>query len=194
MPDPSYTKSFCIRGLRLPPAMKTETVIAPAARRKKIYLPPPLETDRKHLPPSSPTNSDVNAYPSPSTLSSKPLLASISQAKRNDDYTPPRSRPGVGVVTPYRPPSPPPSDFPIPSDADMRVEIDEEGIKVGHPEITRLLRKVLWPFVFDLNILICYGSADARVLICGTCWDLIVAVLCEKMLIKKNKMNKWKFR
>ena len=197
--NPTFTKSFHIPGLRLPPTTKAETIVAPAAPRVKAYLPPPLnfvdvkrptsnkdsgcnsneielsmrETeDRKHVsPPSSPISFYTDAYPSPSTSSSKPSLSFIPQAKRARNYTPPRSRPGVRVVTSYRPPSPPTSDLPIPSDADIHVEVDHEGIQHRYAEMKRLSRKVLcsiffffscfflffWgKFIFECDILIRY--------------------------------------
>ena len=140
-----------------------------AAPKVKVYLPPPLnfvdvkrptssknseyskrnelsmeETENgKHVSPSSPTNFYIDAYPSPSPSSSKRSLSFIPQAKRASNYTPPRSRPGVRVVTSYRPPSPPTSDLPIPSDADIHVEFDHEGIELRYAEMNRLSRKVL---------------------------------------------------
>jgi hypothetical protein len=160
--------------------MKAEAITAPPARRMKIYLPPPLNAvdvtspttnknsdglgmketeDRKHIHPPSPSNFDAYAYPSPS---SNPSLALISQAKRAHNFTPPPSRPGVRVVTSYRPPSPPTSDLPIPSDAEICVEVDHEGIKLGYPKMKRLSRKVLCLylscfFIFECDILICYS-------------------------------------
>ena len=97
--------------------------------------------------PSSPTNHGTDAYPSPSPSRSKRSL-SISHAKRARNYSSPRSRPGVRVVpmVSYRPPSPPTSDFPIPSDADIHVEVDNEGIELRYPEVKRFSRKVLCSF------------------------------------------------
>ena len=149
--------------------MKAETIASSAAPKMKVYLPPPLnsvdakrptsnknsghrnknelrmeETENtKHVSPSSPANFYTDAYPSPSPSSSKHSLSFIPQAKRARYYTPPRSRPGVRVVTSYRPPSPPTSDLPIPSDADIHVEVDHEGIQLRYPEMKRLSRKVL---------------------------------------------------
>jgi hypothetical protein len=218
---PTYTKPFRIPGLRLPPTMKAETITAPAARRVKMYLPPlpnavdvrypttkknsesnrtglsmdSNETeDRKH---ASPTNVYPNPYPSPSTSRSNPLL--ISSAKRAHNYNPPRTV----RVAPYRPPSPPTSDLPIPSDADISVKVDHEGIRLRYPGMKRLLRKVLCSYFFytflylNATYLFCYlclGSTDARALMCGTCWDLTVAVMCGKILRAMGKTNRWKFR
>ena len=154
--DPTCTKSFPIPGFPFPPTMRAESITAPAARRMKIYLPPPLnsvdvrcstteknkkETEgREHVSPPSPTNFDADPYPSPSTSGSKLSPVSISQAKRASNYTPPRSRFGVQA---YRSPSPPTSDLPIPSDADIHVKVDHEGIELRYPETKRLSRKVL---------------------------------------------------
>ena len=159
--------------------MKAETIATSAAPKMKVYLPPPplnfvdvkrptsnknsgcsnrivpsmKETeDREHVsPPSSPTNSYTDAYPSPSKSSSSKLsLSFISQAKRARNYTPPRS--SRRVVAHYRPPSPPTSDLPIPSDADdVHVEVDHEGIQLRYAEMKRLSRKV---FVFHYSYFI----------------------------------------
>ena len=147
----------------------------------KVYLPPPLnfvdvkrptskknfgyrngnepsmeETEnRKHVSPSSATNFYTNAYPSPSPSSSKVALSFIPQAKRarNHTVTPPRSRRGVQVET-YRPPSPPTSDLPIPSDADIYVDVDHEGIQLRYAEMKRLSRKVLCSYFIFLPFFI----------------------------------------
>ena len=130
--------------------------------------------NRKHASPSSPKNIYTDAYPSPS--SSKLSLSFIPQAKRARNYTPPRSRPGARVVT-YRPPSPPTSDLPIPSDADIQVEVDHEGIQLRYPDMKRLSRKVLcsffifsfWLVMFECDIVLIHYlySADAQVLMYG---------------------------
>lgn len=150
----TYPKSFYIPGL------KTETNATLVTRRVAVYLPPPKSVDvgcptnseynrtgpsmkgtedRNYIAPSSPTNFDTDAYPSPSTSSSKLLPSSNSQARRARNCTPP-SRPG----TSYRPPSPPTSDLPIPSDGlDAHLEVDYEGIQRRYPKMKQLLRKVL---------------------------------------------------
>jgi hypothetical protein len=151
--------------------MKAETIATSAAPKVKVYLPPPLNfvdvkrptlnensgysnrnkhsmeeaEKRKHVSPSSLTNLYTDAYPSPSPSSSKPF---IPQVKRARNHTSPRSR----VVTSYRPPSPPTSDLPIPSDADIHLEVDHEGIQLRYAEMKRLSRKVLCSyFIFFLS-------------------------------------------
>jgi hypothetical protein len=204
--NPTFTKSFHIPGLRLPPTVKAEThVSTSAAPKMKVYLPPPInfvnvkrptlnkssgysnriglssmkETeDRKHL--SSPT-SLTDAYPSPSRSSSKLSLSQAKSGARNYFPSPPRSLPGVRrvVVGPYRPPSPPTSDFPIPSsDADdIYVEVDHEGIQLRYADVKRLSRKVLcliffrFCSIFEVRRLLTFcvlvSSANARVLMYG---------------------------
>ena len=154
--------------------MKAETITAPAARKVKMYLPPPLnavdvrypttkknsEYNRTGLSMDSdetedrkrafPTNFEANPYPSPSTSRSNPLL--ISSAKGAHNYTPPRGRPGARV-DPYRPPSPPTSDLPIPNDADISVQVDHEGIRLRYPGTKRLSRKVLCSYFFLILII-----------------------------------------
>ena len=180
--NPTFTKSFHIPGLRLPTTMKAETIATSAAPKVKVYLPPPLnfvdvmrptsnkkysdrndfsieETEnRKHVSPSSsPTKFYTDAYPSPGPSSSKLAPSFIPQAKRARNYTPPGSRHGVGVVTSYRPPSPPTSDLPIPSDADIQLEVDHEGIQLRYAETKRLSRKVLCSyFIFFFFFIICF--------------------------------------
>ena len=164
--------------------MKAETIATSAAPKVKVYLPPPLnfvdvmrptsnkkysdrndfsieETEnRKHVSPSSsPTKFYTDAYPSPGPSSSKLAPSFIPQAKRARNYTPPGSRHGVGVVTSYRPPSPPTSDLPIPSDADIQLEVDHEGIQLRYAETKRLSRKVLcsyFIFFFFFFFIICF--------------------------------------
>ena len=166
--------------------MKAETIATSAAPKIKMYLPPPplnfvdvkrptsnknsghsnrivpsmKETeDGEHVsPPSSPTNSYTDAYPSPSKSSPKLSLSFVSQAKRARNYTPP-PRSSRRVVAHYRPPSPPTSDLPnIPSDADdVHVEVDHEGIQLRYAEVKRLLRKV---FVFHIFLIYIYFECD----------------------------------
>ena len=151
--------------------MKAETVATSAAPKVKVYLPPPLKfvnvkrptssknsgycnknelsmegrEDGRDVSSSSPRSFYTDAYLSPGPSSSK-RSPSFSHAKRARNYTPPRSRPGVRMVAPYRPPSPPTSDLPIPSDADIHVEVDHGGIQSRYAEMKRLLRKVLCSF------------------------------------------------
>jgi hypothetical protein len=128
--------------------------------------------DRKQLSsPTSATNSYTDAYPSPSRSSSKLSLSQAKSGARNYTPPPPRSLPGVRrVVAPYRPPSPPTSDFPIPSsDADdIYVEIDPEGIQLRYADMKRLSRKVLCLFFYffiffalnlkcDYTYFLCFG-------------------------------------
>lgn len=234
--NPTITKSFRIPGVRLPPTTKTETIATSAAPKMKVYLPPPplnfvdvkrptsnknsgysnrfepsvkeME-DRKHVSPSSPTNFYSDAYPSPSRSSSKKVSPSfVSQSKRARNYTPPRSsRPRVRTMAPYRPPSPPTSDLPIPSDADdIQVEVDHEGIQHRYAEMKRLSRKVLCSYFVVLfchfYVLSAYSSffcvlcssADARALMCGICWESTVVVMSGRMLrAVVGKVNKRKF-
>ncbi|KAF8810927.1 hypothetical protein BYT27DRAFT_7253232 [Phlegmacium glaucopus] len=165
----TYTKSFHIPGLRLPSTVKAESNTTSAARRVTVYLPPPPNSvdvksttteksfgskrtgasmketgDGRYVAPPSPTNFDADAYPSPSTSSSKPSLPFISEAKRSLNCSSPRSRlDEVRAVAPYRPLSPPTSDLPVPSDAvDIHLEVDHEGIQLRYPEMKRLSRKV----------------------------------------------------
>ena len=146
----------------LPPPLKFVDVKRPTSNKNSGHsngneLSMKETEDRKRGSPSSdssPTNYFyTDAYPSPSRSSSK-LSLSFPQAKRDRNCTPPRSRPGVRVVpmVSYRPPSPPTSDLPIPSDADIHVEVDQEGIQLRYPEMKRLSRKVLCSyFVFSLS-------------------------------------------
>ena len=204
--NPTFTKPFHIPGLRrllVPPTMKAETITTSAVPKVKVYLPPPLNfvdvkhpsskknsgylseevtENRKHASPSSsPTNFYTDAYPSPGPSSSKLPPSFIPQAKRARNYTPPDSRPGVGVVTSYRPPSPPTSDLPIPSDGDIQVEVDHEGIQLRYAKTKRLSRKVLCSYFLIYFIYFCFlyiecdtvlihifwYSADAQVLMYG---------------------------
>lgn len=178
----------------LPPPLKFVDVRRPTPKKKSGYcngneLSMEETENRRHVSPLSPTNSYTDAYPSPS--SSKPSLS--SHAKRARNYTPPRSRPGVRVVTSYRPPSPPTSDLPIPSDADIHVDVDHEGIQLRYAEMKRLSRKVLCsffifhPFPFLLlsatqYLFFFWYSADAQVLMYGIWWESIVVVMFGKML------------
>ena len=163
--------------------MKAETIAISAAPKVKMYLPPPLNLvdvkrptsnknsrnsnrdelsmeereDGRNVSSSSPISFYTDAYPSPGPSNSKVSLSFPQATKRARNYTPPRSHPGVRVVAPYyRPPSPPTSDLPIPSDADIHVEVDHEGIQFRYADMKRLSRKVLCSIFisfFFLNIL-----------------------------------------
>ena len=163
--------SFCIPGLPLLSMMEAEanaTNASSAGRRMKVYLPllpnsikvkhPTTDKnsinereDRKNVSSSSPTF-DEDAYPSPSRSSSK-SLSFTSQGKRVQNYMPQRPQHAVSAVAPYRPPSPPTSDLPIPSDAtDVHLEVDFEGIQFRYPEMKRLSRKVLCSHLLRLYV------------------------------------------
>jgi hypothetical protein len=64
------------------------------------------------------------------------------------------------VVTSYRPPSPPTSDLPIPSDADICVEVDHEGIQLRYAEMKRFSRKVLCSY-FVISFLLSFYILSA---------------------------------
>jgi hypothetical protein len=158
----------------LPPPLNFVDVKRPTSNKNSGYsnrigLSMKKTEDRNHVSPSSPTNYYTDAYPSPCPSSSK-LSLSFSHAKRARNYTPPRSRSGVRVVASYRPPSPPTSDLPIPSDSDIHVEVDHEGIQLRYAEMKRLSRKVLYSYfvLFCLLYLsatyslFCFGIAQTR--------------------------------
>ena len=175
-----YTQSFLIPGLRVPPAVKAETNATSTSRRQHVYLPPPPSsvdvrcprtnknskysengpsveaTKDRYSTPSSPASSDVNAYPSPNASSPKFSIVLFSPANKTQNSTPSQSRRQVRAMAPYRPPSPPTSDLPIPSDdaRDIHLEVDPKGIECRYPELKRLSRKVLlYSYLFYVNIL-----------------------------------------
>ena len=99
--------------------------------------------------------------------------------KRARNYTPPRSRPGVRMVAPYQPPSPPTSDLPI-SD-NIHVEVHHEGFSFVILRWNDIMKNFVFMFLFFLFAsfyILIFWVRHTLIFVIFFC-VLVVAQMCE---------------
>ena len=199
----TYTKLFCIPGLRLPSMMKAKTnaTNSPSAgQRMKVYLPHPSDSaDAKCLTTNKNSMNETEQKRCILIISTKlwwrcipimhvklkTIIFDFSRQKAWN-YTSQRSQHRASAMAPYRPPSP---IFPSQVMQQMfiwRLISKEFNFAILRWKGFRERFSVhICGYMFECNIFIWYsylGSADARVLRHGTCWESTVVVLWGKML------------